>query len=613
MTFALLWRRDPLAPAVPRADRLASGLNRLRAAPVRWWRRGPFAVCAFEDDAWFSVAERRAGVVAIVAGRFDARRDTIERLGGPRLLGAAPSDADLLAAAFDRWGSSCFSKLPGEYVAVIWLESENRLLCARDRLGVEPLFLWRDRGEVVLAGHVAGILAHSGVRPEPNEGFLAEVLAYAITSREETLYRGVERVVAGTAVELRRHDERSWVWAPDWSPARSRSFASAADADDAYLEVLSVAVRDRLRAPESGRPLDVGLELSGGLDSSSVAALASAHVGRDALRSFTVTFPGRACDEARFADEVVTTLGLVGTAVPCPIAPTGWFRESVLATCDLSMTPNGVPALGLRQVSRAAGITGLLNGHGGDERFDVSLVHPVELALRGRIPSALESARRLAPGDSLLTAARDGIARPFMGVSLRRLGMRGGWRDRAPWVTDAFARSVDLDQRIRPSYPAALTSRTDRLAHDASGWEALRRDSIGVLDAMTATRSLSPYDDARVVEFALSLPERHRWTDGQFRAIQRRAMVGRLPEAVRLRTTKAELSHLLVDALRDLGGEDRIRRLRVVRSGWVDGAEIVRRYEELDAAIRAGAPLRDIWRLWLIMAVDEWLECIFPD
>ncbi|HEY5180108.1 MAG TPA: asparagine synthase-related protein, partial [Dermatophilaceae bacterium] len=516
-----------------------------------------------------------------------------------------PSDATVLAAAYEKWGRDCFAQLLGDFVAIIWDPRAHTLVCARDRVGIAPLYCWRDKREVVLAGHLGGVMAHPAVPRIPNEGYLAEVLSFDIRSRKETLYRDVWRVIAGHALALYTSGEAGWEWARPYSLEITR-YRYAAEADEHYRDVLTEAITDRMRGP-----VKVGTELSGGLDSSSVAALAAPHAANrygEALRSYSLMFPDIAgCDERLYIEEVVRASGIRATLLDCaPLAET-WMADEARATLDLPLSPNAVAWIDLHLAARRDGIGAVLSGQGGDQCFDVSDRYPVEMALRGNVRGALSAARRLSPGVGALSVLGRGVVRPMLAGAARTL--MPGFRPPqvASWISASLARDAVLGDRIMPACAPLQTARDERLAYTRSGMQAHFFDVMGLRDALTGVTSLHPFYDSRVVQFALSLDESHRWADGQFRTIQRRAMVGRLPEAVRLRTTKAHFGHLFVEAFQLAGGRDRFANQSIARDrDWVRVEDLMRRYARLDEEVRSGRPASGIWPLWMVLAVEAW-------
>lgn len=605
-TFALHWRRDTDEPDREAAEALARGLSRLRPDPIACWSRGPLTLWHFAEDPWFSVHEHPAGFVAIVAGRLDAFADLVRSVGGTSAVGEDPTDADVLAAAYAKWGLACLPHLLGDFVAIVWEPRERTLLIARDRVGVAPLYYWESTDDVVVAGHLGGIMAHPAVPSAPNEGFVAEVLSFDIRTRTETLYRDVWRLPAGHARTFRNRGGHTWEWAPEYSLTVAKW--SAAEADARYRDVLTTAIRDRLRGV--GR---VGAELSGGLDSSTVAALAAPLVfGRDGepLATYSLTFPGLPADESLYIEDTARFVGLNATLIPGPPVDPDQSRTEVTATRDLPLTPNSVIALAMNARARQDGARFLLSGQGGDQGFDNGFRYPLELALGGRLPAAVRAARQLSPNAPVPALVWQKIMRPLASHAAWTVIPRFSTARFPKWITPTLAHAAGdgrFTERIRP----VPTVRQSRSLGFSSAWEAHILDTFRIGDALTGVRGVHPFMDSRVQQFALELDESHRWYQGLSRAIQRRAMLLRLPGSVLERTESTSFDHVVTAALSDLGQRGFFGRLRIAAEcDWVHAEGVRQMYDEFDASVRAGQEPVWAWQLLLILGVERWYEVI---
>lgn len=600
-TFALHWRRGTDEPDREAADALARGLSRLRPDPIACWSRGPFTLWHFAEDPWFSVHEHPAGFVAVIAGRLDAFADLVHSVGGTGAVGENPTDAAVLAAAYAKWGPACLPRLLGDFVAIVWEPRERTLLIARDRVGVAPLYYWESTEDVVVAGHLGGVLAYPGVPAAANEGYIAEVLAWDIRSATETLYQGVGRVPAGLARLFGERGARSWKWAPSYSLAVMPW--SSAEADECYRETLTTAITDRMR----GSAL-VGAELSGGLDSSTVVALGAPHMQRLAghpLRTYSLTFPGRECDETPYIQLVVDTCDVRASLIPAlPLDPERWMAE-ITATRDLPLTPNTAAWSVANSSAHEHGVRALLTGQGGDQGFDVSVNYPLELALEGRLLAATRTARRLYPeAGSIDFLGR--VARPVISHAVHSLNP--GFRSpRIPqWIDADFARRTNLEERLAKVDRPLRTVRERRAKGYRSSWEAVVFEKIRVFDALTGVRAFHPFFDPRVIQLSLNLDESHRWADGQFRTIQRRAMAGRLPRSVVARTTKADFTHLFVEEFRACGPQPFSSMQIASERGWIAGEALAAMYRSVEAAVASGTTAKGLWDLMMVLSVERW-------
>ena len=124
-----------------------------------------------------------------------------------------------------------------------------------------------------------------------------------------------------------------------------------------------------------------------------------------------------------------------------------------------------------------------------------------------------------------------------------------------------------------------------------------------------------PFLDQRVVEFALALPEEQRWRQDQYKFVLRQAMQGLLPETIRQRLTKADFSHVFVEALEALGGKRFFDSLTIASMGWVNG-ELVRELYSQMTQQYAQADIRYAsyaWKLWMIFSIELWFNTIFKE
>ncbi len=608
MTFVLHWSRDGGSPTPALVDRLASGLTRLRDDPVGTWSRGPLTVLAFEHSHGLTISESPAGFIAILVGRLDDFANIVAQLGDSDAIGAKPTDAEVLSAAYERWGDRCFEHLLGDFAAVIWEPNRRSLLCARDVVGIAPLHYWSSAREVVVASHVGGVVSHPRVRREPNEGYVAEVLADDIHSRHETLYQGVWRLVAGHAARFEENGSpRIWKWG-GLDPLEMSHHLREEEYDEHYRTVLTQAITDRLRGQ-----VKAGVEVSGGLDSSSVAVFAAPlakQLYAEPLRSYSLTFPDMPCDETPYIQSVVAKAGLTATLVPLPpLNPTHLDRD-VEATGDLPTSPNGPAWADLYGAAVADGLGALLSGEGGDQWFDIDTRYPADLMRKGAMFQAWKTSNTLSTDRSGIRSAYHWALRPALGELARRSHLRPSRQVLPPWITDSLARRAGLVDRLQNVSPMR-TAQKRRAQIVESGWEASAHEGQTQAAARGGIATRYPFYDVRVIEFALGLDEGHRWGDGTTRAIQRRSMLEYLPGAVRTRDAKAEFSALFVDELHLVGGRSRFANLTIgTDRQWVEGHLLLRCYDEFEEDVRRGRVPRHLWTLWLALSVDCWYRAL---
>jgi len=305
-------------------------------------------------------------VVLVMDGRADnweeLRRDLIDR--GAVLRSRA--DAELVLRAYEIWGPDCLSHLEGDFALVIWDERRREALCARDRAGKKTFNYHWDGKALAFASEVHAILALPGVHAPLNEGLVAEVLADDWRSRDETFWKGVLRLPAAHRMTVSARGARPEpYWAPDlWE---TLPFTREEEYVEHYRALLTDVVRRMSRSH-----LPVACEVSGGLDSSAIFAVAE-HLRRrqelpaPGIAGYCLAFEDDArAEERAYSRAVGEHLGVHIEECEATSRPTAWYREWARRYRELPGFPNGIMSLGLRQSARASGARVLLSGHGGD-------------------------------------------------------------------------------------------------------------------------------------------------------------------------------------------------------------------------------------------------------
>ncbi len=555
----------------------------------------------------------------VLDGRVDNRAElkaALESRGfGPR----NETDAEYVLKAFQCWGESSVERLIGDFALAIWDRCRRRLFCARDPLGIRPFYYYLNERVFVFGSELRQILLHADVPREPNEGMIAEYLAGAMNSVEETLYRGVLRLppAHSLTVEASKVQKRRYF---DIDPGKEVRYRDDREYAAHFLELLTEAVRCRLR---SDGP--VGINLSGGLDSSSVAALAKKLAG-SGCEAFSMVFPGRSCDESAYIDQLLETTGITGRRCLPSEMPADYYRDQARLYRDFPDYPNGAMAHALTKSARDKGFRVLLTGLGGDEWLMGSFYRYADLLRRFRFlefaRKVRDNARLSGPRFSWLTVLRFGLW-PLVPGPVQR-SLQGALRcNRTPdWMDPAFARRAGLADRLRQRgvlHDGAPRMRTfaQQDLHDVltSGWRihALEMENRAASSAGIEHRH--PFSDRRIVEFALALPERQRWRGDRTKFILRESMRSLLPEAIRLRQSKAEFSPVFTNMFENSGGQGLFSSLAISSLGWVDGERVRAKYRQMVALQQSGDPTytQHTCPLWMIYGINAWYEGVFQN
>ena len=507
-------------------------------------------------------------------------------------------DAEVLLAAWRAFGPDALARLAGMWAFVVWDAPRRRLWCARDALGIKPLYLATRDGVVAAASTPGAIVAALGSRPEPCLPAVAEYLATGLLDHaSDTCFSGIRRLGAGCLLEIDDDGVRERRWA---------AFEAAPPADGEtrlarFHETLARAVGTHL---ESDRP--VGATLSGGLDSGTIVLGAASRTPPPPLTLFTAGFDDPALDEragaALIARRTPFPLEVVDVGAP-PVGALADDLSQFLDGLDEPVVSSSVYAQWcvMRRVA-ARGVTVVLDGQGADELLCgyPGLVGPAlaDDVLDGaprRAWAALDARADRGEGSRAGLAARGAVALlpDRIAVAAGRLASRptaalhpdlaARWRATAPDVP--IRAGAGRGRRLASARTRLLTVHLPALLRylDTSGmaWSVEAR---------------VPFLDRHVVEAGLALEGADLWRDGWQKWVLRDPRVSRLPDPLRLAARKRAFAAPegawwrgpLRAWLRDVLAPD-----TVARQGLLAPAAVARALDRLDATGRAPAAL---WR-----------------
>ena len=554
-------------------------------------------------------ASAAAGVLCLLDGFLD---NAVELGTALELPGDSPPEV-LLATGWQRWGSGLPARMRGEFALLVWDREHGEGLLARDQLGVRSMFLHDAGGRLCFAGEIRHLLALLPRRPPPDPVSVAHWLTMGHRPGSATLYAGVRRLNPGAMLVLDRHGVREQsYWAPRYTGALSASEPQLAAQTRAALD----------RAVERRIPTGVlaGVLMSGGLDSASVAALATTQApGR--VSAYSAVFPEHpAVDESTLIEELRGELHLGGA--------TAQVRAGgMLASALESLEAWGLPllswgdfwALPLLRAAAAEGVAVTLGGDGGDELFGTRGFLLADRLRAGHPLQALEIAREL-PG------AGDRPGRRNLARMLGSLALAGALPYRLHELARRRSARAEAPDWLRPQVVGDLLDSSDPLAWkrmDGPRWWAevahtVTRgiEEIGVFEhqrrraASAGLQARHPLFDLDLVELCLRLPPRATFDRYRNRPLLRATMAGLLPDSVRLRPHKALFDSVLVDSL---AGPDRAAARGLLSDptaeirAYVDQHAVEHVLFDSDLQLRE-QPFQWMWQLWRLTTTECWLR-----
>ncbi|GKS64453.1 asparagine synthetase B [Nitrospira sp.] len=573
----------------------------------------------YERQPWLDESET---ICLTLDGRIDNREDLILSLEGADFHLRTDTDAELMLRAYQRWGEQCSEHVVGDFALVVWDGQHRQLFCARDILGLKPFYYCLQDASFFWASEIPPLFEHEAAVRRPNEAMIAEFLSGMVVTNTETLYEGISRLEpAHTLVVRTNHIETRRYWTID--PHRRIEYSNDEDYAQHFLNLFSTTVRCRLR---SHKP--IGLELSGGLDSSSVVSFlqASSQTHReshDRLRTFSLVFPGLPCDERAFIDDVVAQGHFRAHHITPETPSVADFVEDILHSYDFPDHPNGVMNAPLRAFAQQQGCRVLLTGSGGDEWLTGSFFHYADLLRNLKFRPLLHrlcADRQWYDENSSLSLLSLPLVQfgllPLIPQSYRNLGKRLlGKTNRPDWVSPTLWKRAQMQERISlasHSPPGCGHAQQDLFGSTIHGGGIHGNELDEQATSRFGLESRHPFNDRRPIEFALALPEEQRWRDGS-KFILRQAMNGILPRSVRERTDKADFSCIFAHILLKESTAAIFRSLSVASMGWVDRDRIWTDYQSMASLYSQGNEdyRFHISPLWMILGTELWWRTIF--
>jgi len=550
----------------------------------------------------------------------ELRKDLVSR--GHRYR--TQSDTETIVHLYEEYGKDCVQYLRGMFAFAIWDRSRRSLFIARDRLGIKPLYYRHQDDTFLFGSEIKTILNYPHVRPEFNRGTLAEYLAFGYIAGEETMYAGINKLLPGHTLIL-EEDKRALQIEPYWDLN-----IQSDDGKRPYEHYVS-EYRERLEDCVSSHLMSdvpLGVFLSGGLDSSAVAALTT-KIRQEPIQTFSVGYGEQEFSELPYARTVAEHLrsryheihvnwGDFFQTLPRLI----WHEDEPV------VWPSSVALYFVARLAREH-VTVVLTGEGSDEtlagytRYAWTLLNSrMDRVYRSMTPAGLRALLRSAIGLTPISAAyKRKLEHTFLG------------RDGASWPSfyfDNFYCAFSASDQDELLTPDAKESAGDPYAGSMHYWNGSSGDLLHRLlytdiktylvellmkqDQMSMAASIEsrvPFLDHALVEFTATIPAKYSTKGMAGKCILKSAVADLLPEAIMSRKkmgfpTPWEywLKGPQLEVLEQLLLEPRTLQRRLFRQ------EILQR---LFAEHRSGA--RDHGsRIWRLLNLELWLRvCVDGD
>ena len=460
------------------------------------------------------------------------------------------SDTEVIVHLYEDHGLEFVQRLNGQFAIALWDTRMRRLVLARDRVGIRPLFYSVVRGRIWFASEIKALLAALPQAGRLDPLGVVQALTFWSPVDPSTAFEGVESLPAGSMLEFREgqpiQTRRYWDW--DFTD-ESRETEPDADAIAAELrELLVDSVRLQLRAD-----VPVGAYLSGGLDSSGIVSLIRSFTSAP-FRTFSIAFEDAEFDESDHQRAMVEYLGTDHTTVRCSNADIGRAFPRLVYHAEAPLVRTGpVPLMLLSARVRAEGYRVVLTGEGADEVFAGYDIFK-EAKIRRFCARSPEShlrptlLRRLYPYLATSPVASAAFSRAFFAQGME-FAESPVFSHVPRWSTSRRASSfLSKEWRSALSDWDPFSWMNSNLPSKVAQWSPLGRDQYveaktllpGYLlssqgDRVAMASSIEgrfPYLDHRVVEYASRLPSRLKLRVLKEKHILRQALRGLLPDAI---------------------------------------------------------------------------------
>jgi len=461
---------------------------------------------------------------------------------------ATDSDTEVIIHQYEESGDNCASMLRGMFAFAILdkrAAASPRLLLARDRVGIKPLYYYHDESLLAFSSELTSLVQHPAIERQIESAALRQYLATGVVGAPLTMFRGVRQLMPGERMLLEdgRVTMEDYWCLPESQPQPPSD-------DEAVFRIralLEDAVSEHLISD-----VPVGAFLSGGIDSSTVVALMARASGRK-VPTFSVRFEESGYDESAYARLVAERYKTDHHEF---VVPNCGFDADLL---QAMITHHGQPtadssALPMFMVSKVASdyVKVVLSGDGGDESF-AGYAHYGWLTQIGRLYALHPALRKGAAGMLRALTAAPGASRSRrLRQLINALEASLAEKQRLPFEVLRLNREHEIDALLTPQWRLATTPGEDvgvlerfldgQPAHDPVAQAQrfsfryfLPDAYLPKVDRMSMAASLEvrvPFLDHRIVEYALALPGQMHWRDGRGKYLLRQAVADLLPAEI---------------------------------------------------------------------------------
>lgn len=457
------------------------------------------------------------------------------------------SDTEVVLHAFEEWGEGALNRFNGMWAFAIWDTQKQELFVSRDRFGIKPFYFYHDKNVFIFASEIKALLLDKRISRQPNDQAIYEYLISGygyMDMAEYTFFKDIYKIKPGHYVRLNLLKDYCKC-KEYWDIPKHTRFGRGKDIVKTFYGLLEDAVRLRLRSD-----VNVGIALSGGLDSSSIACIADKiHKGGD-LFSFSSYYETEGVNEKGFIEEVLrdshftpSFISAMPTNLLSDLENIIWHQEEPYSTLSI------LPQWYVMKASEEKGVKVLLTGQAGDEtlagydkyylylfadlfkrfkwkaaRKEIELYNVYQLATKGAKEDVSRDVSKI-----LLSYFLPG----FMKTGIQYFMAR---EEPSPYLNKDFTRQYSSDVEIKKRFSSILNNELYNAFKISPLPSLLHIDDRASMAHSVETRN--PFLDYRLVEYLFSVPAEWKIRDSKTKFLLREAMKGVLPEMIRIRRDK---------------------------------------------------------------------------
>ena len=484
------------------------------------------------------IANEDESVWVVQNGEIYNYRELREELAAAGHRFHTNGDTEAHVHAYEQFGPRFAERLRGMFAIAIWDTREQRLVLARDRFGIKPLYYRVAGGTLSFASELKALLRQPGFSREIDLDALEAFLDHAMVPAPLTIFAGTRKLPAGHVLTW---TERQGVQVERYArPAPPPERELRTESEDELAEELRACLRDSVRAHLIA-DVPVGVMLSGGVDSSALTAFA-AQESSERVRTFSIGFEEQSFNELDKARAVAKRYDtdhheLVLRPNAIELLP------GIVEAFDEPFADNSALPTYLVSQLAASEVKVALSGEGGDELFGGYYTYVADyLAPRfGRVASAMRPALQLVPASTRSSSWEERLKRFAHGGHLPPLERHHAWREvfsadaRAELLADGRRGTTDPVDLFRARYEETAGAEELGRLMDVDVGTYLVDDLLVKMDRASMAHSLEarvPFCDPVVAELAFSLPARHKVRRFDKKRLLRKALQPLLPEDI---------------------------------------------------------------------------------